>query len=183
MNARSVTRAAWREKQGVVYNAPTSIRPTGRAAEPQGVMFFMLANPFARRLGAAFLGLALAAVAVAEVPIKPVNLAQPTETDAKIAKASVRLLETAHLTRHKVDEAMSKRVHQLFLANWDPTKRFYLQSDIDDFAKFEKEHAEYIREGRFDHAYTMFKKYRDRLEERVKWVYELAAAPHDFAKA
>src|SRR5438034_11098029 len=114
-------------------------RPTGRAAEPQGVKFFMFPTQPARRLGAAVLGLALLAVAAfAEIPLKPVNLAEPSETDAKIAKGVVRLLEGAHLTRHKVDEAMSKRVHQLFLENWDPTKRVYLQTDIDEFAKFEK---------------------------------------------
>jgi carboxyl-terminal processing protease len=144
----------------------------------------MLAYSSARRLGVAALGLALAAAVVfAEVPIKPVQLVQPTETDAKIAKGVVRLLEGAHLTRHKVDEAMSKRVHQLLLENWDPTKRFYLQTDIDEFAKFEKDHAEAIKDGRFDYAYTMFKRYRDRLDERVKWVYELADAKQDFSKA
>ncbi len=138
----------------------------------------------ARRLGVAALGLALAAVvAVAEVPIKPVELVQPTDADTRIAKGVVRLLEGAHLTRHKVDDAMSKRVHQLFLEAWDPTKRFYMQSDIDEFTKFEKDHAEAIKDGKFDYAYTMFKRYRDRLEERVKWAYDFADAKHDFSKA
>src|SRR5262245_39973355 len=104
----------------------------------------MFLTKTARRLGAAVLGLAVAVVVVAEVPIKPVNLAAPTEGDTKIAKGVVRLLEGAHLTRHKVDEAMSKRVHQLFLEVWDPTKRFYLQSDIDEFAKFEKDYADAV---------------------------------------
>jgi carboxyl-terminal processing protease len=174
---------AWRGVKVVVYNARRLDRP-GCAAEPQGVKFYMFPNLTARRLSAAVIGLALAAVvALAEVPIKPVPLAEPDQNDVKIAKGVVRLLEGAHLTRHKVDDAMSKRVHQLFLESWDPTKRFYLQADIDEFSKFEKDHAEAIKEGKFEYAYTMFKRYRERLEERVKWVNELSAAAQDFTKA
>ncbi len=73
-----------------------------------------------------------------EIPIKPVPLAEPTATDVKIARAVVMILENAHYTRHPVDEEISKRLHQLYLDSWDPTKRYYLQSDIDEFAKFEK---------------------------------------------
>ena len=62
------------------------IAPLAVPLEPQGVKFFMFPTQPARRLGAAVLGLALAAVvAFAEIPLKPVNLAEPSETDAKIA--------------------------------------------------------------------------------------------------
>src|SRR5262249_15136505 len=84
--------------------------------------------------------------------------------------------------RHRVDETMSKRMHQLFLESWDPGKRFYLQADIDEFAKFETLHAAAILEGQFEYPYTMFKRYRERLEERVKWVNEFLEVKHDFSK-
>jgi carboxyl-terminal processing protease len=145
----------------------------------------MLFNTFRpTRPGAVLLGLILVAgPAAAEVPIKPVALVEPTEQDSKIARGVVRMLENAHLSRHAVDESMSRRVHHLFLESWDPGKRFYLQSDINEFAKFEKDHAEAIKDGKFDYAYVMFKRFRERLEERVKWVNELVDAKHDFAKS
>lgn len=144
----------------------------------------MLRTHPARRLVAAILGVALAAgfVLADASPIKPVALVKPTEADAKIAQGVVRLLEGAHLGRHRVDDNMSKRLHRLFLDSWDPAKRFYTQADIDEFAKFESGHADDAKNGKFDKAYAMFTKYRDRLEERVKWVNELADATHDFAK-
>src|ERR1051326_3633688 len=142
----------------------------------------VLTHPPLRRLSAALLALVVAAYAVAEAPIKTVPLVDPNETDAKIARGVVSMLEGVHLTRHKVDKDMSQRLHQLFLESWDPGKRFFLQSDIDEFAKFQNDHGEAIRDGKFDHAYTMFKRYRERLEERVKWASELADAKHDFAK-
>ena len=92
------------------------------------------------------------------------------------------LLEGAHLSRHPVDDVMSKRLHHLYLESWDPTKRFYLQSDIDEFAKFENDHAEAIKQGKYEYAFTMFKRYRERLEERVKWANEMIDAQHDFSK-
>jgi carboxyl-terminal processing protease len=128
-------------------------------------------------------GLILAAVvSAADPPLKVVPLVEPTATDAKIARGVVAILEGAHLSRHPVDEEMSKRLHHLFLDSWDPTKRFYLQSDIDEFAKFEKQHGDAIKEGKYEYAFTMFKRFRERLEERVKWANELIDAKHDFSK-
>lgn len=136
----------------------------------------------ARRLGASVLSLLVVVATYADSSLRPVELTPPTETDARIAKGVVRLLEGAHLGRHKVDETMSRRMHRLFLESWDPAKRFYLQSDIDEFAKYETEHAAAIREGKFDAAYDMFRRFRERLAERVKWVNELSAEKHDFKK-
>jgi len=137
----------------------------------------------ARRLGVAILGVVLAtAWATADTTIKPVALVQPTESDAKIAQGVARLLEGAHLGRHRVDEDMAKRQHRLFLESWDPAKRFYLQSDADEFSKFQTGHAELVKQGKFDHAYTVFNRYRERLAERVKWVNEIVDVKHDFTK-
>src|SRR5205823_2399200 len=66
---------------------------------------------------------------------------------------------------------------------WDPWKRYFLQSDIESFAKFEKDHDDAIVEGKLDHAYTIFNRYRERLDERIKWATEFADAKHDFGKS
>lgn len=142
----------------------------------------MVTKPAARAWAATLFSLLVLLSTHADTSLRPVELVPPTETDSRIAKGVVRLLEGAHLGRHKVDETMSRRMHRLFLESWDPGKRFYLQSDIDEFAKYEPEHATLIRQGKFDAAYAMFRRFRERLEERVKWVNELAVAPHDFNK-
>lgn len=133
-------------------------------------------------LAGMFLGLTLMWVGHADTPIRAVKLESPTELDSKIAQGTVRLLQAAHLSRHGVDEEMSKRLHQLFLESWDPWKRYFLQSDVDEFAKFEKLHGQAISEGKLDYAYTIFNKYRERLDERMKWAMEQADAKHDFSK-
>jgi carboxyl-terminal processing protease len=144
--------------------------------------FLMSTDPTIRRRVACVLSLVVSLSLYADTSLRPVELVPPTETDSRIAKGVVRLLEGAHLGRHKVDETMSRRMHRLFLDSWDPGKRFYLQSDIDEFAKYETEHAAAIRQGKFDAAYEMFRRFRDRLSERVKWVNELSSAAHDFSK-
>ena len=129
-----------------------------------------------------FLGLALMVMGKADTPIRSVKLEAPTELDSKIAEGTVRLLQAAHLSRHKVDDEISKRLHHQFLESWDPWKRYFLQSDIDEFAKFETLHGQAIAEGKLDYAYTIFNRYRERLNERMKWAAELADEKFDVTK-
>jgi carboxyl-terminal processing protease len=141
-----------------------------------------LSNRSFRWLGCAFLGLAIIFASQAETPIRSVKLESPTELDAKIAQGAAQLLQAAHYTRHKIDGETSQRLHRQYLEGWDPWKRYFTQSDIDEFAKFEKAHGKAIQEGKLDSAYTVFNRYRERLEERMKWATELADAKHDFSK-
>ncbi len=133
-------------------------------------------------LAGMFLGLALMLMGRADTPIRSVKLESPTELDSKIAQGTAKMLQAAHLSRHKVDEQMSKRLHKLFIDGWDPWKRYFLQSDIDELAKFETLHGEAIVEGKLDYAYTIFNRYRERLDERMKWAAELADAKFDVTK-
>jgi carboxyl-terminal processing protease len=141
-----------------------------------------LSNRSYRWVGCALFGLAVILVSRAETPIKTVKLEAPTELDSQIAKGAAQLLQAAHYKRHKIDAETSLRIHHQYLESWDPWKRYFMQSDIDEFAKFEKDHGEAIQKGNLDHAYSVFNRYRERLDQRMKWASELADAKHDLSK-
>src|SRR4051812_43872915 len=71
------------------------------------------------------------------------DLAKPDVRDQRIVTYVAQLIEGAHLTRHKLDNEISTRMHRLFLDQWDPRKLFFLESDINEFAASETKHAQY----------------------------------------
>ena len=62
-------------------------------------------------------------------------------------------------------------------------KVYFYQSDIDEFMKHEDDLSEWISKGDIsflNFAYTVFRTFLQRVDERVKMVDELLATPQDF---
>ncbi|HEU4497313.1 MAG TPA: carboxy terminal-processing peptidase, partial [Flavobacterium sp.] len=82
----------------------------------------------------------------------------------------------------KIDDAFSKGVYKDFIEALDPSKRFFIQSDIDEFAKYETQIDDQIlaRELEFfDLAYSRLLK---RIEESKKYYKDILAKPFDYSK-
>ncbi len=126
--------------------------------------------------------LALLAVAAgllliaSRVPAEPV----PGKTDRQMVLMVCRFLQRAHLAKPELGEELSKRLFRRFLKDLDPTKAYFLRSDIDEFKRHETELADMLLRGDLSFAYQVYEKYTTRLGQRLKLVEELVATPHDF---
>ena len=116
------------------------------------------------------LALALACLAV---PAARAQLTGPAESDPKVAKAVADSLEMMHLTRHKVDDEISRRCFQNFIKEFDSTKVFFVQQDIDEFRQHETLLDDELRQGDLSFAYQVRARFVERLKERVALVQEL----------
>ena len=90
------------------------------------------------------------------------------------------LVKAEHLSRHPLDKEISERCLNSFLKALDPMKVYFYQSDIDEFMKHKDELCDSIRKGDIGFAYTVFRTFLQRVDERVKTVNELLAGPLDF---
>jgi len=59
------------------------------------------------------------------------------EKDKILLDLLTMVLEKAHYSPVAIDDDFSKKVYAKYLEGIDPTKRFFLQSDIDEFKKYE----------------------------------------------
>jgi carboxyl-terminal processing protease len=105
---------------------------------------------------------------------------RPGRIDRDVALGVTLLLEKQHLSRHPLDEEISERFFKTFLQTLDPMKLFFYQSDIDNFARSQDQIADHVRRGDVSFAYTVFRTFLARIDERIKVVDELLAAPQDF---
>jgi carboxyl-terminal processing protease len=105
----------------------------------------------------------------------------PQRGDASITITVKGCTERDHLSRHPVDDEISKRAMKTFLESFDPRKLYFLQTDIDEFHKKDTLLDDEMRRGKVDFAYEVFKRFLLRMEERVKLVEELTQQEFDFS--
>ncbi|MCE5303490.1 MAG: hypothetical protein LLF97_10330, partial [Planctomycetaceae bacterium] len=103
----------------------------------------------------------------------------PSASDRQITLSVTSLLKQ-HLSRHPLDKEISERCLKNFLKALDPMKVYFYQSDVDEFMKHEDELSDAALHGDVTFAYTVFRVFLQRVDERVKMVDELLAAKHDF---
>jgi carboxyl-terminal processing protease len=122
-------------------------------------------------------------VVVIVAALYPLAWADPLAPGARdrITSEAVSRLLQQHLTRHPLDNEISERCLKEFLKRLDLMKVYFYQSDVDEFMKHKDELADAIGHGDVSFAYTVFRKFLERVDERIKTVDELLPAHHDFA--
>jgi carboxyl-terminal processing protease len=67
----------------------------------------------------------------------PSNKSEDPEKDKVLLELLTMVLERGHYSPIAMDDDFSKKVYTKYLTGIDPTKRFFLQSDMDEFSKYE----------------------------------------------
>lgn len=114
------------------------------------------------------------------IGVTPGELKNPRAADRQVTAAVVQRLAQDHLSRHAMDDEISSRALDLFIKMIDPQKRYFLQSDIDEFNQYRTQLDDMIKRRDVSVAYRIYDRYLDRVDQRLKDVEELLKATHDF---
>jgi carboxyl-terminal processing protease len=112
-------------------------------------------------------------------PLPPGAIA-PGDRERMIARQVGALLEDAHYSRIRIDDALSPRVMDKFLEAMDGQRAYFLASDIEEFAPLRMRFDDMIRTGDIEPAYAMFARYQQRNRERVQHALKLLDTEPDF---
>ncbi|MHB8903164.1 MAG: carboxy terminal-processing peptidase [Thermoguttaceae bacterium] len=104
----------------------------------------------------------------------------PTPIDKQITKMVSYYVQEQHLSKHKLDDEISKRFFEMFLKTLDPMKVYFLQSDVDKFEEQQLSLDDRIKEGDIQFAYDVFETFLERIDQRVTWAEEYVDVKHDF---
>jgi len=111
--------------------------------------------------------------------INSTNSADPGR-DKMLLELLTFVIEKGHYNPATIDDAFSKGVYKDYIQALDPSKRFFLQSDIDEFSKYETE----LDDELIDKDLTFFNLTYERLIKRMaenKKVYkEILSSPFDY---
>jgi carboxyl-terminal processing protease len=104
----------------------------------------------------------------------------PQASDRQVTVAVTSLMRRDHISKHPLDDKISQRGFDMFLKSLDPQKLYFNQADVDEFAKRRDELDDMIKKGDVSFAYTVHKRYLERVDDRLKVIDELLKQEHDF---
>ncbi|MBY0589334.1 carboxy terminal-processing peptidase [bacterium] len=109
--------------------------------------------------------------------------AAPTDSETKAAQVVSRLMEKFQISRHEVDDEISKRMFKAYLNVFDPLKIYFRTPDIEELrTQATKLDDDLKNAARLGFAFDVYKKYLARLDECAAWADEFTEMPHDFSK-
>ena len=108
------------------------------------------------------------------------NMAAIRGNDRIIIKSVAGIMDNQHLSKHDLDDEISKRAFDQFLRSLDPLKLYFLQSDIDVFMKHQTTIDDDARKGVGEFYLDVYKTFLKRVDERVAMAHEEIDREHDF---
>ena len=102
------------------------------------------------------------------------------EKDKLLLELLTMVLERGHYSPVAIDDAFSKKVYAKYLDGIDPTKRFFLQNDIEEFSKYELQIDDMIKRKDLTFFNLTNSRLLQRMEECRAIYEEVLAAPFDF---
>lgn len=97
----------------------------------------------------------------------------------RIVNRFVRIVPKEHLTRHPLDDDISRRAWTNYLSSLDYERIYFLESDIDAFRNYETTLDDQVKAGDLSFAYQVFAVFQDRVRNRTAHVDTLLETPFD----
>jgi len=92
------------------------------------------------------------------------------------------VIEKGHYDPAKIDDAFSKGVYKSYLESIDPSKRFFVQSDIDEFSKYEDKIDDMILNKDLSFFDLTYNRLKQRIKESEGFYKDILSKPFDFSK-
>jgi carboxyl-terminal processing protease len=126
----------------------------------------------------------LIAVVCLSVTLFAFNINSKKSTDPERDKLLLELLtfviEKGHYSPAVIDDNFSKGVYKDYIAALDPSKRFFLQSDINEFSKFELELDDQLINKDLTFFNLTYDRLMLRMEESKKVFKDILGKPFDY---
>jgi carboxyl-terminal processing protease len=107
------------------------------------------------------------------------------DTDPNKDKLLLELLtfviEKGHYSPALIDDAFSKGVYKDYIEALDPSKRFFLQTDIDEFSKFETQLDDQLLNKDLSFFNLSYERLMKRMEESKKFYKNILSLPFDYS--
>lgn len=108
-----------------------------------------------------------------------------TDTDPK-DKVLITILKyvltQGHYEPKEIDDAFSENVFNSFIENLDPSKRYFLQSDIDEFSAYKHQIDDQINNEDLSFFYLVYERLMERTKESKSYYKDILATKFDFNK-
>ena len=102
------------------------------------------------------------------------------EKDKLLIELLTFVIERGHYNPAAIDDEFSKGVYKDYITALDPSKRFFLQGDIDEFAAYETKIDDQIRDKDLSFFNLTYDRLLKRIDESKSFYTEILSQPFDY---
>ena len=124
--------------------------------------------------------LLLACSAAASVDVDDALRLKPGMEHYYASNIATRFLTNYHYKRTRLDDDLSEQIFDSYLKLLDPNRIYFLQSDIESFARYRHQMDDALRHSDLLAPFEMFNIYSDRVLDRVAFARKRITQPFDF---
>ena len=103
------------------------------------------------------------------------------EKDKMLLELLTFVIERGHYDPAAIDDNFSKGIYKDYIAALDPSRRFFLQSDIDEFVVFETQIDDQIKNKDLSFFNLTYDRLMKRISESKEFYKEVLATPFDYS--
>lgn len=89
-------------------------------------------------------------------------------------------LTQQQISKHPLDDEISERLFDEFFSELDAQKIYFLESDIEEFQSQRHQLDDQLKQLDVSFAHRVFRRFQERVRERVAWTQEILNNPIDF---
>ncbi|RPD46813.1 tail-specific protease [Hymenobacter sediminis] len=108
------------------------------------------------------------------------NDGRPPQKDEVLIKAMLQGLSQAHYQPERIDDAFSKRVFDLYLKRLDGSKKFLLQSDVEQLRKYQNDIDNQVQRGTHEFLDLSTQLMAQRVKDIQGLYRDILSKPFDF---
>ena len=116
----------------------------------------------------------------ADIRTVPISELKPESKHIRASELITHILTTYHYKKTELDDQLSSLIYKHYLENLDQNKAYFLDSDIQEFEHYRHEFDDAIINSDLIPAFEIFKRYRQRVDERIKYALEIVSFDFDF---
>ncbi len=105
---------------------------------------------------------------------------EDSEKDKMLLELLTHVIDRVHYSPTTIDDTFSKGIYKDYIESLDPSKRFFIQSDIDEFSKFELELDNQLLDKDLTFFNLTYNRLMKRMEEGKKLYKDILSVPFDY---
>ena len=116
---------------------------------------------------ALFIGLGLLPMSSSSFAANSWDKLQPDRDEVIASLNVVELLKRHHYSKPPLDDARSAIIYDSYLKLLDPSRSYFMASDIAEFDKWKTQFDDFLKSGDLNAGFTIYKRYLDRVKARL----------------
>nr|WP_180202631.1 carboxy terminal-processing peptidase [Pseudomonas sp. SbOxS1]NYU02109.1 carboxy terminal-processing peptidase [Pseudomonas sp. SbOxS1] len=116
---------------------------------------------------ALFIGIGLLPMSNSSFAANSWDKLQPDRDEVIASLNVVELLKRHHYSKPPLDDARSVIIYDSYLKLLDPSRSYFMASDIAEFDKWKTQFDDFLKSGDLNAGFTIYKRYLDRVKSRL----------------